>query len=250
MSTINLLPADYLQRRAQQRANILCLILFGVVMAGVVGAAVVSEEQARQVRDTREQVNQQYHQASQLISQMQQLEGKKQEVIAKAQMASELLERVPRSYLLATLTNALPAGGSLTKVELSTTQEKTAAAAPAGKSKFRSRTAQREGEKENGAPAKAERVPLKVTIAVTGLAQTDEQVAQFITNMKRSPLVKSAELGFSEETEIDKVMARKFKVTLELKPNAQVDAEQAPAVAPSRPVAVQTADVSKERATQ
>jgi Tfp pilus assembly protein PilN len=247
MSTINLLPADYLHRRAQQRANVLCLILFGVVMAGVVGAAVVSEEQVRQVRATREQVNEQYRQASQLIARMQQLEGKKQEVIAKAQMASELLERVPRSYLLASLTNALPAGGSLTDVELSTTQAKTAAAAPVGKNKFRSRTAQREGEKTS--PAKTEREPLKVSLTVTGLAQTDEQVAQFIANMKRNSLMASVDLLFSEEAEIDKIMARKFKVTMDLKPNAQVDAEEAAAVTLGRPNVVQAASAAMERAT-
>lgn len=226
MSTINLLPEDYLERRAQQRANILCLILFGVVMAGVVGAAVVSEEQARQVRQVREQVSQQYRQASQLITQMQQLEAKKKKVIDKAQMAAKLLERVPRSYLLACLTNALPAGGSLTHVELKTTQPKARPAAGKEKTKFASRTARRK-VKEAETPALA--MPVKVSLEITGLAETDEQVAEFITNMHSNPLMRSVELVYSKGDTVDDVATRKFQVTMELKPGARVEVRDAEA---------------------
>lgn len=220
MSTINLLPEDYIERRAQQRANVLCLILFGVVMAGVVAAAVVSEEQARRVRQTREQVNERYRQASQLIGQIEQLQSKKRQVIAKAQMAAELLERVPRSYLLASLTNALPPGGSLTRVKLETKQPRPKQRETKAKSKFRAR-AIRQGQRQK--QAKIDRPPLKVTLEVDGLAETDVQVARFIANVQNNPLMKSVELVFSEEKEIDDVMVRSFRITMELKPGAEVE---------------------------
>ena len=63
-----------------------------------------------------------------IIAKMEQLANTKSQVIAKAQMAADLLERVPRSYLLASITNALPKGASLTQLELKT--EKPAAATP------------------------------------------------------------------------------------------------------------------------
>ena len=224
MSTINLLPEDYLARRSQQRANVLCLVLFAVVIAGVVGAAVVSEDKASQARANREEVNAQYREASQLIAQMQQLEAKKSDVIAKAQMASELFERVPRSCLLATLTNALPPGGSLTRVRLKTERPNARQQVTKGKSKFRARRAQRTSAKKK---TSVKRPPLKVTLEVMGLAQTDVEVAQFLANMQNCPLMKSVEMGFSEEEKIGEAIVRKFNVTMELKPDAHVATEKA-----------------------
>ena len=221
MSTVNLLPEDYLVRRSQQRANVLCLILFAVVMAGVVGAAVISEQKAARARRDREQVYVEYRRASQLIARMQELEKKKNDVVSKAQMASELLERVPRSYLLAALTNALPASDSLTEVKLLTSRPKVAKATTKHKSKFRARRAARAaGAKKAETPAK--RPPPEVSVEVTGLALTDVHVAQFISRMHNCPLMRSVELAYSEQEEVDEAVVRKFLVTMELKPNATV----------------------------
>src|SRR5438093_1151288 len=43
------LPQDYVARRAELRANLLCLGLFGVVMFGVIGAFFVTDRQWLQV---------------------------------------------------------------------------------------------------------------------------------------------------------------------------------------------------------
>ena len=227
MSTVNLLPQDYLVRRSQQRANVLCLILFAVVMVGVVCAAVVSEQKAARARRDREQVYVEYRQASQLIARMQELEHKKTDVVSKAQMASELLERVPRSYLLATVTNALPASGSLTEVKLLTTQPKVAKAAAKQKSKFRARRAVRAAAAKK-AETPTKRPPPQVSVEVTGLAQTDVHVAQFISRMHNCPLMRSVELAYSEEDEVGEAVVRKFLVTMELNPSATVSTAQAP----------------------
>ncbi len=223
MSTINLLPEDYIQRRAQQRSNILCLGLFGVVMAGTIGAALVGEERAKAARDIREQVSREYEQASRLIAQLQELQAKRQEMIAKAQVAGELRERVPRSYLLATITNALPSGAGLKQLKLKTVVLKPAAPPPAA-NKFDASAQQRGlGAGPAAAPAPSKPPSQKVTIEVTGLAQTDVQVAQFINTMARDPLVDSADLVYSKETEFNKVKVREFQVTLELRADAEVE---------------------------
>ncbi|NQU75891.1 MAG: PilN domain-containing protein [Planctomycetes bacterium] len=227
MSMINLLPEDYLQRCAQQRANVLCLALFAVVIAGVVAAAAVSERQARRVNQAREQINQEYRQAGELIEQMQRLEAKKQQVIAKAQMAAELLERVPRSYLLASLTNALPKGASLSHVKLTTQQEriKLQSTSPA---KFRTRATRRGVQTSKKAEPEPTKHALNVGLEVTGLAETDVQVAQFIAAMQANPLIESVELVFSEEGRVNDVVVRKFQVTMQLKNGAEVEIERVP----------------------
>ncbi len=236
MSTVNLLPEDYLEHRAQQRANILCLVLLSVVIGGVIAAAVVSEDLALQVRKERDEVNEEYRQAGKLIEQMQELEGKKAMALAKAEMAAGLLERVPRSWLLASLTNALPTGASLTQVTLKT--ERPNSAVVRSKSKFRSRSAQRgKAKKESKAETKVKREPLKVKIEVVGLAATDVQVAQFIANMQDNPLMRSVELAYTEEKTIDEETVREFQVLMELIPNAEVEIDQGAEAASKGPLA-------------
>lgn len=239
MSTVNLLPEDYLVRRSQQRANVLCLILFAVVMAGVVGAAVMSEQKSARARRDREQVYVEYRRASELIARMQELEAKKNDVVSKAQMASELLERVPRSYLLAELTNALPASDSLTEVKLLTTQPKVVKATTKHKSKFRARQAARAKTAKAKADADAntktpvKRPPPLVMVEAIGLAQTDVHVAQFISRMHNCPLMRSVELGYSEQQQVGDAVVRKFLVTMQLDPKVTVTAATADAPGPA-----------------
>ncbi len=224
MSTVNLLPEDYIKRRDQQRANVLCLILFGCVMVGVVGAAVASERKAAHARNEYEQVSSQYRQAGEMIAEMQQLESKKQQVLTKMQMASELLERVPRSYLLATLTKALPNGASLAEVKLVTALPQNNQAQPTDRNKFKTRAAARTAKTEEDEP-KAKAVKPLVSVEVTGVAETDVQVAQFITNMRANPLMKSVELVYSEQVEAKSISVRKFQVLMDLHSEAQADVQ-------------------------
>ena len=51
MSIVNLLPDDYVEQQRHSRANRMCLVLFLVVMAGVITAAVVSERSGRHTQE-------------------------------------------------------------------------------------------------------------------------------------------------------------------------------------------------------
>src|ERR1039458_9805842 len=108
MGIINLLPQDYIAGRYRRRANWVCSILFAVVMAGVVGAAFVSDQNRRHTLEVSRRVDGDYAEAAKLIAQMQQLELQKALMLTKAGGSSALMERVPRSFLLGMLTNSLP----------------------------------------------------------------------------------------------------------------------------------------------
>ena len=222
MSTINLLPEDYLQSRAQRRTNMLCVILFGVVMAGIGGAALVSAENARNTRQVRDQVDVSYAKAASLLMQMQELEAQKRTMIRKAKATADLLERVPRSYVLAVLAEALPENASLVQFQLEPKRKSAAAApAPAGNrsSKFAKAKAQQQTDQQE----------LVVALEVVGLAATDVEVATFITNLLRNPMLSSVELSYSQEKVLRAVQkgqedlrVREFKVTVDLTPGADV----------------------------
>ena len=170
MSIINLLPDDYLQRRRQQRTNGLCLTLFLVVMAGLAAAVGVLEQSFRRTRGVAAGLDAEYADAAKLITQLQELEARKQSMLHKAEQTAGLLERVPRSTLLAIITNALPRHASLTRFRL-VPKQIVSAAAPAsdttGNSKFQKLQAQRTGTQ----------VTEVLTLEVDGLAGTDVDVA-------------------------------------------------------------------------
>ncbi len=118
MTLINLLPEEYIRRQRAQRSNRLCLYLFVVVMAGVLAAAVVSQRTGENTRGVLDRVDAQYRQAASMMNELGQLQARKKAMLEKAQSTSTLLERVPRSYLLAVVTNSLPPKASLQEINL------------------------------------------------------------------------------------------------------------------------------------
>lgn len=214
MSTINLLPEDYRQRRSQHRANLICMLLYGVVIASVGGAALVSERSSRNTRDVCKRINDSYAQAARLIDEMHLLEEQKRTMLRRAETSAALMERLPRSYVLAMLTNALPEGASLTSLELNV---KPVLARPVSR---------RDRKTKHGIVAKKRKmtkpsVPkTALSMTITGSASTDVQVARFIANLAKHPLTELVDLVFSKEMKIGEETSRQYKVTVRLQPNA------------------------------
>ncbi len=222
MSTINLLPEDYIQRRSQHRTNVVCMILLAVVVAGVGAATAVSESNTRNTQQIRDQVNASYEQAATLLAQLRNLEAQKRKKIKKAKATAALLERVPRSYLLAVLTQALPKNASLTEVKLD----------PKRKILGQNSKLVKKSSKFAAAKGKKKQAPVPqivVTVEVTGLAATDVEVARFLANLLRNPLLTNVDLGYSQEKvlrarqkDLPDLNVREFQVTMELRENVDV----------------------------
>ncbi len=91
MSTINLLPSDYIESRGRRRANVMCLMLGVIVITAVAAAGVVSERSSSHTQAVRDRVNASYTDAAKLISQMQLLEVQRTQMLRKAQMTASLV---------------------------------------------------------------------------------------------------------------------------------------------------------------
>jgi hypothetical protein len=230
MSIINLLPDDYVKRRQQRRTNGLCLVLFLIVMAGLAAAVFVSEQSTRRTRRVAERVDAEYADAARLLGQLQELDARKQRVLDKAHRTAALLERVPRSTLLAMVTNALPRHASLTRFQLMPKQIVSRADGGAGESKFKNIQAQR---------AAATQVTEVLTLEVDGLAGTDVDVAVFIAELIRNPLLTGVDLVYSQEKVLNDVPVREFQVKMEVKPKVDVmDVLQTSAMGPNADILV------------
>jgi Tfp pilus assembly protein PilN len=213
MSTVNLVPGDYLQRRSQRRANGISFVLLAVVMASVGGAALVSERSSRHTRGVCERINAQYAEAAKLIDEMHQLEAQKRRMLQKAEVSAGLMERLPRSYILAMIAEALPQGASVTTVSI-----RTRGVRLTPPDKPRSKHAALKKQRSARPPAVRSTA---ASLTILGTAATDVQVARLIANLARNPLTQVVDLVYSQETKTradGKV--RRYKLTVRLKPNA------------------------------
>jgi Tfp pilus assembly protein PilN len=232
LNVINFLPEDYQECRSRRRANIVCLIMAGasvVVLGLVVGLLFLS---AIGMSAMRALVDQQYRQASLQIEQLKQLETRKADLIRKVELSTDLLERVPRSQLLARLTNCLPARaglmGLVMKAEYVQVPVGSAAAAAAGVKAPASGDAQdasKAGAKRgsSGKKGKAETVKIKQWVFhVDGVAPTDMEVAEYIARLGADPLFRDVDLQFSEGFAYKEgVQMRKFQLSFQLNPEAE-----------------------------
>ncbi|MCE5327966.1 MAG: PilN domain-containing protein [Planctomycetaceae bacterium] len=218
---LNLLPEDYLRRRWQNRANRIFVCLFAVVIGGVLAAAYVSERNTGYTLSVRDETNARYAQAAALISQMHELEARKSQILHKAELAKNLIERVPRSTLLGVITNALPKGASLLKLDVASKVVIAAPPAPGG------------GKTITDQPRQAQPPAQQVAIEITGLAATDVEVARLIANLARNPLTRGVDLVYSLAKTRDKNTVREFRLSMELAAGADAINVVAPAAAPA-----------------
>lgn len=229
MSNSSFLPEDYLIQKAERRTNVISLTLFGVVMIAVIGAFFVTNKQDRQVKQQQESINAQYQQAGLKIQELTQLEKQKAEMLNKAELAAALVERVPRSILLAELINRMPDKLSLLEFELKPEKVKPGGAkqpeapkdangrlvaAPKGKPKTKQ-------EADAKAP-KVEAPKYRYTISMLGVAPTDLEVTKFMNALDSYALLQNVTLEYSQAKEIDGRDMRQFKINLTLDPEADV----------------------------
>ncbi len=221
MSMINLLPDEYFHQRSQHRTNVMCMVLLVILITGLVCAAIVSQRESDELSTLRDKVGREYAEAAKLIEQMHELEVRKRTMIRKAEMTASLLERVPRSYLLAVITRAAPESTSLTEFKLHPKLIRP----PAPKKRSAGTRGRKTTKNKTGSVAKAALPPrpiVKVYIRVKGLAGTDIEVAKFISNLAANTIMKSVDLKYSQEKLIDGSAMREFQVEMELKHNVDV----------------------------
>ncbi len=220
---LSFLPDDYLARKAQHRTNLICATLF-VVMISAIGVAFTTAE--RSLRDAERRhaaIDQQYTDAARRIAEMKQLQDRQKVLARQADLAASLIDRVPRSYMLAEITNKLPTGVSLQDMDLTRKKRVTSAASTADKkTAFAKKKASSKGKgaKEIELPPPPEL--FDSTIRLTGIAANDAQVAQFVGNLNESGLFVDVNLLLSAQLERTEGSLRKFNLEMQLSSTADI----------------------------
>lgn len=246
------LPEDYIEKKAENRNLAIAVFLFVVVTLGVVGAFFVTNRQWSTVKRLQQEINQEYATETKKIEQLKVLEEQKQEMLEKAEVTTALIEKVPRSILLAEMINRMPQ--NLTLTELNLKSKRIVEAKPKGKAEApkanqpRSLASARPGAKTTKEPEKVEaprpQAPrYEFKLEILGLAGADEEVADYHRALSDCPLLDKVEILYSGDVKIEDVLMRKFRIEASLRTNADarhIEPLQVPRL-PPRPGAGGTA---------
>lgn len=221
MLNINFVPDDYVKSSESRRTNWMYLLLFAVVMTGLGGSFVTIKIRQRAITAKEEYLSTKAAQAQEAIEQFEALQTRRKVMLKTALTIAELLEPVPRSVLLASLTNNLPQGVSLLKLGL-LQKESGRSLQSAPTSKYQSKQAKKAA---NAAQVSRESL-LETHIDIEGVAPSDLQVAEYIGRMSNSSLLDNVALVESKEHEVkDGTMFRRFKLTAMLKKEVHLTRE-------------------------
>lgn len=214
MANINFVPDDYVQNTESSRTNLLYLVLFGVVMIALCGSFMTIKIRQRACGVKEKLVNTKMTKIQEAIKQFEELQTKRGEMMRTALTTSELIEPVPRSVLLASLTNNLPQGVSL--LTLGLVQKDSGRSSQAAQtSKYKAKQAQKT---EAGKSQVSQEKLLETNIDIEGMAPSDLQVAEYIKRLSISNLLHNVSLVESKEHKIEDGTAyRRFKLTAMLK---------------------------------
>ncbi len=226
------LPEDYVARKVELRANLLCLSLFGVVMFGVVAAFFVTNRQWLNVRQEQQAITVQYSEQATKIEQLKELETQKASMIAKAEVTTALIEKVPRSVLMAELITRMPREITLLDLELTSKRikEATTKAAPG------TRPGTQPKIKSIGGPGSVAQTPGLTTpepasskvkpprfeykLKITGVAKINNDIADYMAGLQDCTLLQNVELKHIKTKTIDKVDLREFIIEAVIRPDA------------------------------
>lgn len=221
MANINFVPDDYVQNTESSRTNLLYLVLFGIVMIALCGSFMTIKIRQRACGVKEKLVNTKMTKIQEAIKKFEELQTKRGEMMRTALTTSQLIEPVPRSVLLATLTNNLPRGVSLLKLGL-IQKESGRSLKSAPTSKYQTKQAKAAA---NDAQVSRESL-LETHIDIEGVAPSDLQVAEYIGRMSNSSLLDNVALVESKEHEVEGgTMFRRFKLTAMLKKEVHLTRE-------------------------
>ena len=209
MSKIDFLPNDYVQQRNSNRANFLYLVLLVAVMASIGIMFLVIKVRQRSVHKELTAITVSMAKAREQIELVDQLQAKGKGLLQTASITTGLPDLVPRTIILACLTNNLPEGVSLLDLKITDKAVVSEAVEEISKSQYAAASAALSKSLKNDyAPARV----VNTNIEITGIAPSDIEVAKYIAKIGDSFLLDSVGLVESKEYVIDEIKFRRFKL--------------------------------------
>ena len=220
------LPDDYQHRRVRRRTKVVGAAAVLVVMLAIGSDVFIAERSLSTVEHaTTPSATLAYNEtATRRIDTFRHQRRRTARICSSAPCwPRPLTDGVPRSNILAELTNALPVGTSLIEMNLESRPrpETPAAGNTAFDMKKAALESQRHRRKPSEFPTSRRRTSM---VKVSGLADTDVQVAQYLKQLSRSLLFRDVNLLISESHGTSGnaiVTLRRFQIQMTVNPSAR-----------------------------
>lgn len=224
MLNINFVPDDYIQSSESRRTNLMYLVLFAAVMAALGGSFMAIKIRQRALDAKEKLANAKLSRAHEAIKQFEDLQTKRKAMMKTALTTAELLEPVPRSILLASLTNNLPTGVSLLRLKIVQKKPKNIPTRRdvSASSKYQAAQA---GKATKDQPRVSPEKLLETSIDIEGVAPSDLQVAAYMEWLINSALLDNVALVESKEQKIEDIPFRQFKLSAMLRKDVHLTNE-------------------------
>jgi len=220
MLNINFVPDDYVKSSESRRTNWMYLLLFAVVMTGLGGSFVTIKIRQRAITAKEEYLSTKAAQAQEAIEQFEALQTRRKVMLKTALTIAGLLAPVPRSVLLASLTNNLPAGVSLMRLNVVQKEPKRTNRVVAT-NKYKQAQAKKTAAQAKESPEKF----LETYMDIEGVAPSNLQVAAYIKQLSSSTLLDNVALVETKEHKIEDTTFRLFKLTAMLRKEVHLSSE-------------------------
>lgn len=211
MLKVDFVPNDYIQQRESGRTNLVYLFLVAVFILAIFMTFVVIKMRQKVVTSELAALDVKMAETGEQIVQLEKLKIKSKTMMKTMLTTAQLLDPVPKSIMLASLTNNLPATASLLELKLIQKESKQPRVPKAPASQYQSagKVAQK--------PEMSREKRMETHIAIRGIAPSDIEVALYIARLSESILFDNVELVESKEHKIEKVKFREFKLKAMLK---------------------------------
>jgi Tfp pilus assembly protein PilN len=211
------LPPEYTELRTDRRTHVLAMLLFAIILVAVLAAFAWKRDEWRQIEQVHREVEARYIAAGAEVEQLMTLKKAQETTLRRAELAAALVEKVPRSILLAELVNSMPPGLGLHEFRLDSKRiiVKPPTDASAGRKP-------RGGTRSPVKDSRPEPPQYDTKLSLTGFAPTDVHVSEFLAALNAHPLLDNVNLVSSKETMSQDRTVREFKLTATLARKADV----------------------------
>lgn len=230
MININFIPDDYIKNNESRRTNLICIALLSIILVAMVGVFGAIRMRQRMLNAREASIDADLAKKKEQIKTVDQLQKQRNTMWSTALTTMELIEPVPKSVLLASLTNSLPKGVSL--LRLSLIQKEQAPNPLEPKSAENKYEELRDKEKSASASNLSQEKMLQTQISIEGAAPSDIEVAAYIEQLSRSALLTNVALVESgqmpntslkqDKQDTSEEKMRRFKLTASLRRDIQI----------------------------
>lgn len=207
MEILNLIPDYYIRQRVRYRVDLMCVILFAVVMGAIMVVETVSRRQLQESRQEYLSVNKDFKAAAEYVNEFFALQVERDNLMEEVSLAASMEDTVPLSYIIGVITNARTGSLCLTSIRGMGRQTVVEQAVRVERS-------------DQLPPPEVTRQIIRANLQ--GLAKTHQEVNQFVETLAQSPIMDNVQLKYYRNARVAETECLSFEIDIQCRTDIDV----------------------------